>query len=84
MKCLWREKSPLKLSSEIFGNRLNSIVGFSLLAVDCEVWVIICLSVRAIENVKAYTLMGKFSYAVIIPVELISLFSIKAGQVSAL
>ena len=28
--------------------------------------------------------MGTFSNAVIIPVELISLFSIKAGQVSAL
>ena len=45
---------------------------------------IICPSVRAIENVKAHTLMGKFSNAVIIPVELTSLFAIKAGQVSAL
>ena len=45
---------------------------------------IICLLVLVIENVKANTLMGTFSNAVIIPVELTSLFSIKAGQVSAL
>ena len=45
---------------------------------------IICLLVRVIENVKANTLMGTFSSAVVIPVELTSLFSIKAGQVSAL
>ena len=46
---------------------------------------IICLLVRVIENVKANTLMGTFSNAVNIPpVELTSLFSIKAGQVSAL
>ena len=45
---------------------------------------IICLLVRVIENVKANTLMGMFSNAVVIPVELTSLFSIKAGQVSAL
>ena len=45
---------------------------------------IICLLVRVIENVKANTLMGTFSNAVIIPVKLTSLFSIKAGQVSAL
>ena len=45
---------------------------------------IICLLVRVIENVEANTLMGTFSSAVIIPVELTSLFSIKAGQVSAL
>lgn len=45
---------------------------------------IICLLVRVIENVKANTLMGIFSNAVVIPVELTSLFSIKAGQVSAL
>ena len=44
---------------------------------------IICLLVLVIENVKANTLMGTFSNAVIIPVELTSLFSIKAGQVSA-
>ena len=45
---------------------------------------IICLLVRVIENVKADTLMGTFSNAVVIPVELTSLFSIKVGQVSAL
>ena len=45
---------------------------------------IICLLVRVIENVKANTLMGTFSNAVVIPVELTSLFFIKAGQVSAL
>ena len=45
---------------------------------------IICLLVRVIENVKANTLMGTFLNAVIIPVELTSLLSIKAGQVSAL
>lgn len=45
---------------------------------------IICLLVRVIENVKANTLVGTFSNAIVIPVELTSLFSIKAGQVSAL
>ena len=45
---------------------------------------ITCLLVRVIENVKANTLMGTFSNAVVIPVERTSLFSIKAGQVSAL
>ena len=43
---------------------------------------IICLLVRVIENVQANTLMGIFSNAVVIPLELTSLFSIKAGQVS--
>ena len=45
---------------------------------------IICLSVQVTENVKANTLMGTFSNSVVIPLELTSLFSIKAGQVSAL
>ena len=45
---------------------------------------IICLLVRVIENVKANTLMGTFSNAVVILVELTSLFLIKAGQVSAI
>ena len=40
--------------------------------------------VRVIENAKANTLVGAFSNAIVIPVELTSLFSIKAGQVSAL
>ena len=45
---------------------------------------ITCLLVRVIEIVKANTLMGTFLNAVVIPVERTSLFSIKAGQVSAL
>ena len=40
--------------------------------------------VRVIENAKANTLVSTFSNAIVIPVELTSLFSIKAGQVSAL